>query len=89
MTVKHWIPEALRDLAETLLPVPHETNQIEGLPGMLLFTKAAENGELAIYSPRRFFRNSGREKMQVVGKFAKPIKGILIVWMLNFSGITP
>ena len=29
------------------------------------------------------------EKMQVVGKFAKPIKGILIVCMLNFSGITP
>ena len=29
MTVKHWIPEALQGLAETLLPVPHETNQID------------------------------------------------------------
>jgi ATP-dependent DNA helicase RecG len=29
MTVKHWIPEALRGLAESLRPVPHEINEID------------------------------------------------------------
>jgi hypothetical protein len=29
MTVKHWIPEALRGLAESLAPVPHEVNEID------------------------------------------------------------
>jgi hypothetical protein len=29
MTLKHWIPEALRGLAESLAPVPHEVNEID------------------------------------------------------------
>ena len=29
MAAKHWIPEALRGLAESLAPVPHEINEID------------------------------------------------------------
>ena len=29
MTIKHWIPEALRGLSESLAPVPHEINEID------------------------------------------------------------
>ena len=29
MAAKHWIPEALRSLAESLAPVPHEINEID------------------------------------------------------------
>lgn len=29
MSVKHWIPESLRGLAESLAPVPHEVNEID------------------------------------------------------------
>jgi ATP-dependent DNA helicase RecG len=29
MVVKHWIAEALRDLTESLAPVPHEINEID------------------------------------------------------------
>lgn len=61
----------------------------KGLPEMLQFTKAAENGELAIYSRRGFFRFSGREQIESVGRLTKPITGTLIVWMLNLSGTTP
>ena len=61
----------------------------KGLPEMLQFTKAAGNGELAIYSRRGFFRFSGREKIESVGKLTKPLTGTLIVWMLNLSGTTP
>lgn len=61
----------------------------KGLPEMLQFTKAAESGELAIYSRRGFFRFSGREQLESVGGLTKPITGTLIVWMLNLSGITP
>ncbi|MDO8440221.1 MAG: ATP-binding protein [Polaromonas sp.] len=61
----------------------------KGLPEMLQFTKASSNGELAIYSRRGFFRFSGRENMESIGKLTKPIAGTLIVWMLNFSGTTP
>ena len=61
----------------------------KGLPEMLQFTKAAENGELAIFSRRGFFRFSGREKIESVGRLTKPITGTLIVWMLNLSGTTP
>lgn len=61
----------------------------KGLPEMLQFTKATESGELAIYSRRGFFRFSGREQLESVGKLTKPITGTLIVWMLNLSGKTP
>ena len=61
----------------------------KGLSEMLQFTKAAENGELAIYSRYGFFRFSGREKIESVGRLTKPITGTLIVWMLNLSGTTP
>lgn len=61
----------------------------KGLPEMLQFTKLSANGELAIYSRRGFFRFSGRENMESIGKLAKPITGTLIVWMLNLSGTTP
>lgn len=61
----------------------------KGLPEMLQFTKAAENGELAIYSRHGFFRFSGREQIESVGRLTKPITGTLIVWMLNLSGTTP
>lgn len=61
----------------------------KGLPEMLQFTKAAANGELAIYSRRGFFRFSGREQLESVGRLTKPITGTLIVWMLNLSGTTP
>jgi anti-sigma regulatory factor (Ser/Thr protein kinase) len=61
----------------------------KGLPEMLEFTKAADNGELAIYSRRGFFRFSGREKIESVGRLTKPITGTLIVWMLNLAGTTP
>lgn len=61
----------------------------KGLPEMLQFTKEAENGELAIYSRSGFFRFSGREQMESVGRLTKPITGTLIVWMLNLSGTTP
>ena len=29
MAAKHWIPEALRGLTESLVPVPHEINEID------------------------------------------------------------
>lgn len=29
MPTKHWIPESLRGLAESLAPVPHEVNEID------------------------------------------------------------
>ena len=61
----------------------------KGLPEMLQFTKAAVNGELAIYSRQGFFRFSGRENLESVGRLTKPITGTLIVWMLNLSGSTP
>jgi hypothetical protein len=61
----------------------------KGLPEMLQFTKAAETGELAIYSRRGFFRFSGREQIETEGRLTKPITGTLIVWMLNLSGTTP
>jgi len=32
MTEKHWIPEALWGLAESLAPVPHEINEIDWRP---------------------------------------------------------
>lgn len=61
----------------------------KGLPEMLQFTRASANGELAIYSRRGFFRFSGREQIESVGRLTKPITGTLIVWMLNLSGTTP
>jgi hypothetical protein len=61
----------------------------KGLPEMLQFTKDCANGELAIYSRRGFFRFSGKEKIESVGRLTKPITGTLIVWMLNLSGTTP
>lgn len=61
----------------------------KGLPEMLQFTKQSANGELAIYSRRGFFKFSGRENMESIGKLAKPITGTLIVWMLNLSGPMP
>lgn len=61
----------------------------KGLPEMLQFTRMSENGELAIYSRRGFFRFSGREKIESIGQLSKPISGTLIVWMLNLSGRTP
>jgi len=61
----------------------------KGLPEMLQFTKLSENGELAIYSRHGFFRFSGREKIESVGRLTKPITGTLIVWMLNLSGTMP
>ena len=60
----------------------------KGLPEMLQFTKLSDNGELAIYSRRGFFRFNGREKTESVGKLDKPITGTLIVWTLNLSGAT-
>lgn len=60
----------------------------KGLPEMLQYTKSSASGELAIYSRRGFFRFSGREKLECIGKLAKPITGTLIVWMLNLSGAT-
>lgn len=61
----------------------------KGLPEMLQFTRLSANGELAIYSRRGFFRFSGREQIESVGRLTKPITGTLIVWMLNLSGSTP
>lgn len=61
----------------------------KGLPEMLQFTRDSASGELAIYSRRGFFRFSGGEKTESVGRLAKPITGTLIVWMLNLSGTKP
>lgn len=70
----------------TSTKLPHRG---KGLPEMLQFAKASENGELAIYSRHGFFRFSDHEKIESIGRLTKPIVGTLIVWMLNLLGTTP
>jgi hypothetical protein len=54
----------------------------KGLPEMLEFTKNYPNSELGIFSRGGFFRHDDRESS---GRLKTPIKGTLVIWMLNIA----
>lgn len=56
----------------------------KGLPEMLEFTKAFDNSELGIFSRNGFFRY---DKSESSGNLRTPIKGTLVIWMLNIAAV--
>jgi hypothetical protein len=54
----------------------------KGLPEMLEFTKTYESSELGIFSRSGFFRY---DKHESAGNLKTPIKGTLVIWMLNIA----
>lgn len=70
----------------TRTSLPHRG---KGLRDMYQFTKKSANSELGIYSRNGYFQYiPGRDRPESSGMIEEPVKGTLLLWLINLTGET-